>query len=54
MIIIKSVGFTVKREHTPLEDIFDMLNEMYRTHIINGYLVEIKNGVTIINIIERG
>ena len=54
MVIIKSVGFTVKREHTPLEDIFDMLNEMTRTNIINRYLVEIKNGVTIINIIERG
>lgn len=54
MVIIKSVGFTVKREHTPLEDIFDMLNEMTRTDIIKGYLVEIKNGVTIINIIERG
>ena len=54
MVIIKATGLTVKREHTPICEIFDVLNNMYHQNIIAGYLVSIDDkGNLIIDIIER-
>ena len=54
MVIIKAVGMTIKREQTPLCEIFDALNEMVTKEIIAGYLVSVRDGNVIINIKERG
>ena len=54
MVIIKAVGMTIKREHTPLCEIFDVLNEMVHNEIIAGYLVSVEDGNVIIKIRERG
>lgn len=54
MVIIKAVGMTIKREQTPLCEIFDALNDMVSKEIIKGYLVSIRDGNVIININERG
>lgn len=55
MVIIRGTGFSMKRKHTPICEIFDALNEMYKTGIIGGYLCAIDDdGNLIITIIERG
>ena len=55
MIIIRGTGFVMKRKETPICDIFDTLNEMYKSGIIGGYLCKIDdNGNLTITIIERG
>jgi len=55
MVIIRGTGFSMKRKHTPLCEIFEALNDMYKTGIISGYLCNIdENGNLIISIIERG
>ncbi len=55
MVIIRGTGFSMKRKHTPICEIFEVLNEMYKTGIIGGYLCSIDDdGDLIITIIERG
>ena len=55
MVIIRGTGFIMKRKHTPICEIFDVLNDMYKTGIIGGYLCSIDdNGNLTISIIERG
>lgn len=55
MVIIRGTGFSMKRKHTPICEIFEVLNEMYKTGIIAGYLCKIDdNGNLTITIIERG
>lgn len=55
MVIIRGTGFVMKRKETPICEIFDALNELYKLEIIGGYLCKIDdNGNLTITIIERG